>query len=412
MFNNFNFVLLRKYIISIIISLYVFSYILGPAVINIFITILSLISLSFIFINKNYLKCIKDFNNLIFLVFFLLIFFTSFFNKNLNFELLSFLRIVLIYFGISFFSKKFIDNQVHNFKLIFCFLGIISIDCIYQYFIGHNILGYEKYDHIRLTGIFEDEPIIGSFLMKIVIPVVWLFFISKKISFYLTIFITTTIIAITFSGERMPLLQMLFAFFIIFMIMIINKSKKVLYFFLIIPFIILNIIFSDSVSQRVLTTFSNISDLTKNLILKNEIDNKSSVNEYFMNFNSGIYLWKENKYFGGGYRYYKNECSNKFIKGMENYCSTHPHNIYIEILSDYGLIGLLIFIIFLFNLSYIFWKSTYSYINLGIFIVFIITSVPFVTSQSIFSSYYGSIYFLSIFILKYLITYNKKFINY
>ena len=196
------------------------------------------------------------------------------------------------------------------------------------------------------------------------------------------------------------------------MIMIINKSKKVLYFFLIIPFIILNIIFSDSVSQRVLTTFSNISDLTKNLILKNEIDNKSSVNEYFMNFNSGIYLWKENKYFGGGYRYYKNECSNKFIKGMENYCSTHPHNIYIEILSDYGLIGLLIFIIFLFNLSYIFWKSTYSYINLGIFIVFIITSVPFVTSQSIFSSYYGSIYFLSIFILKYLITYNKKFINY
>ena len=57
--------------------------------------------------------------------------------------------------------------------------------------------------------------------------------------------------------------------------------------------------------------------------------------------NSGYQTWLENKYFGGGIKSFRYNC-------VTFNCSTHPHNYYLEILSDLGLIGfLLLSIIFL-----------------------------------------------------------------
>ena len=42
---------------------------------------------------------------------------------------------------------------------------VIFIDGYYQYFTGYNILGY-KYDGDRLSGIFGEEKILGSFLSR------------------------------------------------------------------------------------------------------------------------------------------------------------------------------------------------------------------------------------------------------
>lgn len=411
--NNYFVIFFKKNCISIIVSLYIFFYILGPAIINLFTTILSIISLFFIFNKKYFLNIFKDMSNLLIIVFFLFICFTSILNKNLDYDVLSFLRLVLIFLSISFFSQNFKDYQNLDFRFLYLIITLISVDTIFQYFNGTNLLGFEKYDHIRLTGIFDDEPIIGSFLMKMVIPLIWIFFISSKINLKILLAISLTIISITLSAERMPLLQLLFSLFLIFIILLFNKQKKTnsYFFVLLLPLIFLSIIFSDSVKNRIYSTFENTYDLTHNILIKNDIDNSSSVNQYFMNFYSGIYLWKENKIIGGGYRFYNKECTNKFIIGSENYCSTHPHNIYIEILSDYGLLGLLIFILFIINLSIRYFKTIYFYQNLGIYLIFLVTSVPFVTSQSIFSSHYGSIYFLSIFLIKYFIVSKKKLLE-
>ena len=40
-------------------------------------------------------------------------------------------------------------------------------------------------------------------------------------------------------------------------------------------------------------------------------------------------------------------------------CTTHPHNIYVELLSDTGLIGLMIFLFFLYKIIKIFINKKY-----------------------------------------------------
>ena len=93
-----------------------------------------------------------------------------------------------------------------------------------------------------------------------------------------------------------------------------------------------------------------IDDIVDNKSISKDYGN-NSIKDYYLNFASGIELWKLNKLFGNGYRFYNNHCSD-VLKNQQYFsgCSIHPHNIYIELLSDHGVIGLIIFLVFIFYL--------------------------------------------------------------
>ena len=69
-------------------------------------------------------------------------------------------------------------------------------------------------------------------------------------------------------------------------------------------------------------------------------------------FYTGYKTWLQNKFFGGGLKSFRFNCPKVFIN-----CNAHPHNYYLEILSDLGLVGFLIIISFFFL---IFRESYYS----------------------------------------------------
>ena len=63
-------------------------------------------------------------------------------------------------------------------------------------------------------------------------------------------------------------------------------------------------------------------------------------NTYIKEFNSGYQTWLQHKYVGGGIKSFRFNC-------VAYNCSSHPHNYYLEILTELGLIGFfLISIIF------------------------------------------------------------------
>ena len=63
-------------------------------------------------------------------------------------------------------------------------------------------------------------------------------------------------------------------------------------------------------------------------------------NTYIKEFNSGYQTWLQHKYVGGGIKSFRFNC-------VTYNCSSHPHNYYLEILTELGLIGFfLISIIF------------------------------------------------------------------
>ena len=101
-------------------------------------------------------------------------------------------------------------------------------------------------------------------------------------------------------------------------------------------------------------------------IIKKEKDEKYSNDEinYSINFKGRNYLlssthakefysgyktWSKNKILGGGIKSFRYNCPTVFVN-----CNMHPHNYYLEILSDLGIVGFLMIVSFF---IYLFYKS-------------------------------------------------------
>ncbi len=397
---------LNKNFINLFFFLYLISYICGPAVINLTLTLFSIYSLIYIINNKNILPSILliDRSLKCFLIFFIYICFKELFSENYNFEILSFLRFIIIFIFISIYYNNHNSNVTFNFNILIFILAFLTIDTIIQYFLGYNLFGFEKFQADRLTSMFDDEPIIGSFLLKLtIISSTFIFFYHRK-NFFLNSILIFACLAILLSGERMPFLQMLFGFTLIFIFVYRPSLKLFFSISALILIILISIASQPNIKSRYSSTLVGLNNLYISLKDNNEIKKdyltSHGINDYYLVFNSGTQLWKQNLIFGNGYRDYKNNCFEKLNENLRDGCSTHPHNIYIEILTDHGIIGLIFFLIFIFSLYFEFIKKVKSKKYYGFLITSLIITVPFVTSQSIFSSYYGSIYFLLIFMIK------------
>lgn len=397
---------LKNYdLLNILIITYLLSYIAGPAIINIYLTIISIYCLFYFYQNKEKLIFLqKDKSFIFFSIFILYIFLKDIFLYKFNPELLSFVRVYIIFSFICFYSlNKNVKIDI-KYKYIVLILLIFNIDSIFQYIFKFNLVGFQIFNHNRLTSFFDNEPIVGSFIMKLFFPLLTLYLYKIKKDLLTFVVLLFSIVVILISGERMPFLQLIFGIFI-FTLFSLKFSKKIILFFITCVFLIISIfIISPSAFDRYKDTFNGINslynDIKEEKNLESQIISKHGVYDYYQNFNSAIILWKKNYLFGNGYRYYKNNC-NKELETSDIWgCSTHPHNIYLEILSDYGLIGLSIYLIFLYKLLVNFLKSDNKKYY-GIFLTILVTSVPFVTSPSIFSSHYGSIYFFYFFLLRY-----------
>lgn len=395
----------KIYYINILTILYILSYISGPAIINIYLTLISLFSLNYFYKNRYQVNKLKNDKSFIFFSIFLIyILIKDLLQNNFNFEILSFLRIYIVFTFVCFYSLINEEKIQIKFIVIAILILILNLDSIFQFIFKFNIIGFKIYENYRLTSFFENEPIVGSFIMKLFFPILIFYLNKDKRDYFTMIILFLSIIVIFLSGERMPLLQLIFGLIVTFLFFYKFIYKSFLFFICIILFIISIIFINPSSLDRYKDTYNGINSLYKDIKedrVITKITSKNSIYDYYLNFNSGIQLWKKEPFFGNGFRYYKNNCKTSLSPKDAQGCSTHPHNIYIELLSDYGLFGLIIFIAFLISLSFGFFKNNYNRKYLGIFITLLVTSVPFVTSQSIFSSYYGSIYFFYIFLLRY-----------
>ena len=203
---------------------------------------------------------------------------------------------------------------------------------------------------MRLSGLFRDELILGSYFTRIfpfiIFLIISIFENNKKILISLLFLITliTSIIAVI-SGERVALLYFIVSIFLISLTYIRNNFLIILTSFIIFISVILTIIFSNSnLKNRIID--KTLIDLDFNNLEKINIF-PSSHSDYF---NTSIKMFYDNILFGIGPKNYRIECkSEKYIEF--NACSTHPHQTYFQLLAETGLIGTIpVIAIFLFYL--------------------------------------------------------------
>jgi O-antigen ligase len=331
------------------------SIVTGPFIPNLIVTLISFVSLFLIIYNKES----KYFNNLFFkffLIFSIYLIITSAINAKFHLNNIS----VYTYLRYSIFSIAVwhtLENNTNFFrnftKFVLFTVLLLFIDSIFQYFNGTNLLGIQKSSYGKISSFFGRDVKLGAYLARIYIfgfIFIYLFLDKKLLNIiYFNFFnlLFATIILLT--GERTAFLLFTLNFLLINFITrenFLNKTITILVVALVSLIVIINL---KEVKARFIDhTFTQIKESNMN----NSYYNFFST-QHEQHYKISYKMFSDSKFFGQGPNSFRNLCSQEKFRLSVNGdgCSTHPHNIYMQILGETGLIGLL-FLLFAFFYIY------------------------------------------------------------
>ena len=411
---------------NFLIALIPLSFIVGNTIININ---LILIILSTFFFFKNFLFKLQYFivDKLLF-IFFLLILFSAISN-DINYYLyhkdfsdwkgpyettlksLGFFRFFILYLSI----RYLIENKIINLKFFFIsctiFTTLVCLDIFYQLYFGKDVFGYKSIAR-KFPGPFGDEPIAGGYILRFSLFALFLYpiyLLNKSLKFsylFLAIFLIIYPTAILISGNRMPLLL-----FILLITSIFIFQKDLRKFFLLFCLIfslvfLLAFKFNDKVKGNFINLNYQINEMVSFIIPGTSKGNETKVqgfNTYLDQFKSFKDTWLMNKYIGGGIKNFRYNChlAKSKIDKKKYICNMHPHNYYLEILTETGIAGfLLIFAIFILSFYNVISKISLATLVLNYQIItpfiflFLIEVFPFKGTGSFFTTVNASYLFL------------------
>lgn len=392
-------------LIILIYSLFPLFLIIGTALSE-----LAIILLCFYFISNFFFKKENIFKNKLFyfLIFiYLALIINLIFSLNISNSFLRnlfFIKYIIFILGtINFLSKKKYRTPL-LFKIWSIILTIFALDMFIQFFLGKNLVGIESpLKFHRVSGFMGDELKAGSLLLGLsLVPACFLInnVKYKNIGFLMIVLFLS---AIFISGDRSNFIKSLIVIFSLSFFVKKELLKKLLILFaFLVTFVLI-----------ILSNFETLNDRYKNKIFSELVSNNFSLiefidkTEYGKIYYTGIKLFQDNKFFGVGNKNFRLLCDEKFQKEFlekndiieEKFrCNNHPHQIYIEILSEHGLLGFLtlaiLLIIFVIdNLSFILKKR-----NLLLscsFLIILINFIPILPGGSFFTSFNSTVFWLN-----------------
>ena len=120
---------------------------------------------------------------------------------------------------------------------------------------------------------------------------------------------------------------------------------------------------------------------------------------------TALNMFYHDKLFGVGPNMFRYECSKIIYSEGDYNCTTHPHNIHIQILAETGIIGYLLFLIPLIYISIYFIKSLFLNYKIKtilkdyqicLCITFLLTLFPFAPSGNFFNNWLSIVFFLPV----------------
>jgi O-antigen ligase len=242
----------------------------------------------------------------------------------------------LFYFRIGLFSCLIWhlleqDKKILNYfyyALVISFSALIA-DGYIQFFKGTNILGFPKAGD-RISSFFGDQLIMGSYLSRL-FPLLFALFIvkeKKKLELYfMTLFFLLLSGIILISGERAAFFFYCLSF--LFIVIFIKGYKKFRILLSVGSLIIIIIIISSfgQVKNRMLS--KPASTITKSIF--------TPAHDSLIRTAYNMFLDKP--LVGHGPKMFRVICKDeKYATGVTP-CMMHPHNFYVQLLAETGIIG-------------------------------------------------------------------------
>ena len=400
---SFNLVDNFFYLIFLILPL---SLVIGPAPVNISLFISS-IGLFVVSYKDNNWIWLKNKIFILFSIFILYIFLNYLFinYQNLSglklFKILGFFRFIFVAFFIAAIFHRINDKKKSFFiKINFFLICFILIDILIQKIFGRDLFGFtggmcfgNDYSYFdiktfkvtqiqnsiycqRFAGPFDQELIAGSFIVFIGTIIFAIKYLKKPLAkkdlFYFLFGLLSCFVIVLITGDRSPFISLLIAMFIFFLFE--KNTRKYLFriFFIFSIFTITTIAFNGHVYERYISVAKGLLEkrmvnetrvFDDNLVEKREypktIKDLSILKKKFYDTHWGAHyltaleMFKEKPFIGYGYHSFRQECKRfHYISShsVKNRCSTHPHNYIIQLLAETGIIGLILYLLFIMSI--------------------------------------------------------------
>ena len=385
----------------ILFSLIPISIIIGSAIslLNILIILIFFLTFTVKSLDK---KILKNSNILCLLIIYGYLIFNSFIAINPEISAsrnFGFIRLIFLFIAINYLFS-YSDKTKKIFIFWALIILIVIFDSFIEFFLGRNILGYGEDYGERIVSFFKDEPIVAAYLNGFCFLLIGFFFDKYyfknnyfKFIFYISVIIFFSCILIT--GERSNTIKAIFALFVFFYLNpYLNLKSKIFITFGMI--VIFTLIFNNSkyIKYRYFEYFIPFITGKDNVHF-------ISNNNYIVLYKSGYEVFKNYPYFGVGNKNYRLET--KDIEKNKHYKNnSHPHQIYLELLSEHGIIGTIIllslfFVLIFKNLKIII--LTKNSVQLGAFAYLVSVFLPIIPSGSFFNNFNISLFFLNLSIL-------------
>ena len=314
---------------------------------------------------------------------------TSIFSNHIEYSIsksIFFFRFIIFFYFIINLNSKLVKKFI---VVNFISLILLSINIYYNLFsdLYHSFNFRNIFEYKHNSFFNKKELVVGGYLSKLIfLYSSFVILIYKKkikpIYIYSFIVIISTSVFFTFN-ESSKIAIILSLLFLLFLILV--SRKKYINIILLFSFFLIILLVYLKINFNPFIDFLKWSGY---------------INKWYTSF----LMFKDNPFFGIGIRNYRLECNLEIYQfvwydlfgSFVNPCSTHPHNIYFEIISETGIIGFTIFIALLIRmlinkLSDI---KKFKIEDLFIFLCLFVVFNPLTATSSFFSTNGSIIYWL------------------
>lgn len=335
-----------------------------------------------------------------------------------------YLKNFFLFFVIFYLLIKETFRKIFYRVILICCI-FVAFDNIFQFLFEYDLFGNQKSQY-RLTGPFGDnEFVTGSYLAKLIISILPIFIIHKEKKFYKNysyLFITFFFLAILITGERASLVLFVLGVIVFFFLKEKNKKNIIYLIFLFFILGVLMVKYNNTLKYKFYQTSYQLGILKYYI---NVVDAPVQFNDTYKrsfkdtkhgaHFLTAYEIWKNNFLFGVGTKNFSQECNKKIYNNInslnvENRCATHPHNYYLELLAENGLLGFFCFLLIIAKLLYVISKSKYKnnlYFKSALSQVVVILW-PLISTGSLISNFNGSFIWINLAILFSICEYGYK----
>ena len=272
-----------------------------------------------------------------------------------------YIRFIILIYAISFFLERNEKLIKSFFKYLMITVGILCADALFQFVFAVNLLNFDENGFDKLNGLFGDEGVLGSYLLKFSVLIFalinYLEFDKKKYKLLLFIIIIILGIVIFLSGSRSSLF--LYIMFLSFLYLVNKNIRKVilntigicLIFFFVAGQINNKVYYK--ISYMLMDPFKTMFDED---VKPNNLKDKEFIifiKIYHTHYETAYNIFLDNKLFGVGTKMFRIACNDPRFYINKFSCTTHPHNYYIQILAENGIIGFFGFLFIFLRLGYL-----------------------------------------------------------